>query len=140
MEYAFWNTLHDGSVNAVEGTIPGDITLSVGIEYLCAMLPTTAASLRVSLLRCHVFSYKPYGEDAVSDLCEIASLEIEILSAVPHDGWIEVCCAGGTLKAAYQTVEIRLIEGQLVSQTDLEVAADRYWSEWEKRNRKYVLR
>jgi hypothetical protein len=138
MEYAFWNTLHDGSIDAIGGSIPGDITLTVGIEYLCAKLPTAAKSLRLSLLGCSLFEYARYGEDATADLSRIASDEPEVLSAVAHEKYVEVCCAGGTLKVAYRSVELRLMEGQLISQAELEAAADRYWSEWSEGRKKGV--
>lgn len=130
MEYAFWNTLHDGTIDAIGGSIPGDITLTVGIEYLCAKLPTASKSLQVSLLGCTLFEYTPFGEDTTTELSGIASFEPEVLDAVAREEYIEVCCSGGTLKAAYRAVELRLIEGRLISQDELEAAAVRYWSEW----------
>jgi len=133
MEYAFWNTLHDGTIDTISGRIPGDITLTVGIEYLCAKLPTSAKSLHVTLLGCDLFQYSAYGEKASDDLSRIASVEPEVLSAVAQANYVEVCCVAGTLKAAYRAVELRLIEGQLISQAELEAAAVLYWSEWSKR-------
>jgi len=130
MEYAFWNTIHDGCIEAISGTVPGDITLKVGIEYLCKQLSTTAPALNIVLRKCSLFSYIPNGESALFNLRDIAAHDVEVLSANAQETHVNVICAGGALQVAYETVEIRLVEGTLISQSILEDAARRYWSEW----------
>jgi len=42
MDVATWNVLHDGRVIAAEGSVPGDLMLSVEIAYLCGHLQLDA--------------------------------------------------------------------------------------------------
>jgi hypothetical protein len=136
LEFAFWNTLHDGGIDAIRGSVPGDLTLTVGIEYLCDLLPTPEASIQVDLLGCTTLAFTPYDERPIVDPQAIAALELEILSAGPGDGTIEVCCVSGTLTAVYRAVEMRTAEGNPITQSELEAVAHRYWSEWKARNRR----
>jgi hypothetical protein len=136
VDYAFWNTLHDGCISAISGIFPGDITLTIEIEYLCAWLPTTSKAVQVLLHGCTEFTFTPYDGTPIDDLQKIASLETEVLSAKTAKGVIEVVCTGGTLTAVYGVAEVFLQEGLLVTQESLEAAADGYWSDWEARNRR----
>jgi hypothetical protein len=130
MEYAFWNTIHDGCIEAISGNVPGDITLKVGIEYLCKQLPTAASALNIALRNCSLFTFVPDGQSMVSNIRDIVALDVEVLSASAQDNYVSVICAGGQLQVAYEAAEIRLMEGTLMSQSVLEDAARRYWSEW----------
>jgi len=129
---AVWNVLHDGEVVAAEGTIPGDLRLSVGIAYLCGHLPTQAEHVVVSLTGCERFEYLPYEGPPVSDPAAIAALRLELLSAHIADGSIRVECAdggyGGYILTRYSTSCVATAEGQSLSQAALESAAERYWS------------
>ncbi|HWE95317.1 MAG TPA: hypothetical protein VG269_15225 [Tepidisphaeraceae bacterium] len=131
MDYAVWNTLHDGSIESVGGSVPGDVYVRVGIAYLCGKLPTAATHVVVHLRGCRQFEYRPFEGDAVADLSAIASADVEILSAVEGGGNISVACVGGFLQLSYDRVDITLAEGQTISQAELEAGADRYWAEWE---------
>jgi len=134
VEYAIWNTLHDGSIESIEsidGVIPGDMHVRVRIAYLCEQLPTAADHVVVHLRGCRQFEYRPFEGPAVADLSDIADAHVEVLSAEEVDGTVSIACVGGCLQLAYDRVGLSLPEGRTISQTELEAAADRYWTEWE---------
>lgn len=130
MNAATWNTLHDGSIKSVKGDVPGDVTITVGISYLCQKLPTTAEFLFLCLRRCTRLVFAPFGGKPVADTTDIETLDLVVLSANEQGGVISVNCVTGVLTLAYQEIEIKLAEGVPISQAQLEDAAERYWTEW----------
>jgi hypothetical protein len=136
VDYAVWNTLHDGSIESIGGTVPGDVQVRVGIAYLCEKLPTAASCVVVHLRGCRQFEYRPFEGEAITDLSSIASADVEILSAEEVGEVVSVACVGGFLQLAYDRPDIVLAEGQTISQAELEAAADRYWTEWEENSRR----
>ncbi len=138
MDVAVWNVLHDGEVVAAEGTVPGDLRLSVGIAYLCGHLPTQSEQLFVTLAGCERFEFRPYEQPTVSEPSAVAALGLELLSAEVADGSIRVECAdggyGGYLLTRYSSSSVATAEGQPLSQAALESAAERYWSLWQQRH------
>lgn len=136
VDYAIWNTLHDGSIESVGGSAPGDVHIRVVIAYLCGKLPTSATHIVVHLRGCRQFEYRPFDGDAVTDLFAIASADIEVLSAEEVGGVVSVACVDGFLQLAYDQVDVTLADGQKISQAELEAAADRYWTEWEENARR----
>ena len=136
MDHAVWNTLHDGSIESVGGSVPGDVHVRVEIVYLCGKLPTAASHVIIHLRGCRQFEYHPWAADPVTDLAAIVLADLEILSAEEVNGAVSVACGSGFLQLAYDRVDIALAEGQLISQTELEAAAERYWTEWEENVRR----
>jgi hypothetical protein len=138
MDEAIWNVLHDAEVVAADGAVPGDLRLSLDIAYLCGHLPTQAKHVVVVLGGCERFEYRPFVGPPVSDPAEVAALGLEVLSAGIADGVVRVQVSnrsgGGELDVRYQSVRITTAEGQSLAQTDLESAADAYWSLWEQKN------
>jgi hypothetical protein len=140
LNYALWNTLHDGCIKSVEGTIPGDVTITVDISYLCEKLPTVAKHLKVHLQQCSCLEFQPFQGGSITEFGELASCGVEILSAGEEGNFVNICCANGSLKLAYMRAETHLAEGSLVTQTELEAAADTYWKEWSLKNAPKKLR
>jgi hypothetical protein len=136
VEYAVWNTLHDGSIDSIRGDVPGDVTLQIGIGYLCKKLPTASDYVNVHLRRCTRFEFHPFEGPVVTDLAILRTRDLEILSAEPEESGVSVCSFYGFLKLANDEVETRLAEGNVVPQSELEAAADRYWSEWAANSRR----
>jgi hypothetical protein len=132
MDYAIWNTLHDGSIDSIDGVVPGDVHVCVGIAYLTKMLPTAADYVVVHLRGCRQFEYRPFDEAVVSELPEIAAADVEVLSGEEVCGSVSVVCVAGYLKLAYDRVDLSLVEGRVITQAELEGAADRYWTKWEE--------
>jgi len=136
VDYAVWNTLHDGTIESIEGRVPGELRLRVGIAYLCDKLPTASSSLIVHISGCTHFEYAPFGEEKVADLSKIATCEVEILNARAIEDRIFIGCASGQLSLSYENVSTSLVEGSYLSQQDLEAAAQRYWGEWKEKARR----
>src|SRR5688572_22309529 len=134
--HAVWNSLHDGTIDGISGMVPGDVFVTIGIAYLCRMLPTSADQLKVCLRRCTLLRYEPFEGTPVEGVEAMAGQDIEVLSAERPARVVEVACVSGILKLEYEGVEIQLVEGRTVSQEELEHAAERYWTEWEEKNRR----
>jgi hypothetical protein len=135
MNSDFWDILHDGFIEAISGHVPGDVVLTIGIEYLCEQLPTAGATIKATLLGCRLLEYTPFDESTVTDIQRIAEHEVEVLSATAEADRITVHCANGSLDVAYDAVKVRTIEGNSVSQTELEAAANRSVAQWLEQNR-----
>jgi hypothetical protein len=131
-----WNVLHDGGIDSISGAVPGEVAMMIGIGYLCGKLPTAAGQLKLILRGCTLLRYEPFEGDAVEGVAAIAAKDIEILSAEQPARVVEVMCVSGILKLEYESVEIQLVEGGLISQAQVKDAAERYWKEWGKKNRR----
>lgn len=136
MDPALWNTLHDGTIVSIDGSVPGDVHLRIEIAYLCKHLPTGYNHILLHLRGCRRFDYHVHEGRTVRDLPLIASADLEVLGARLDDDTVCVACAGGSLRLAYDHVDLSLVEGSAISQAELEAAARRYWSEWGKTTRR----
>jgi len=135
MNTAFWQIMHDGTIAAIRGEVPGDIELTVELECVCQHLPGADDTLHATLRGCRLFVYTPFGESIVTGLQRIAEQEPEVLSAVAQADRISVCCVNGTLDLAYAAIEVRSDQGQLISQPELEAAANQSVAQWREQNR-----
>jgi hypothetical protein len=138
MDPATWNVLHDGSLTAVKGRIPGDVILSVEIAYLCRYLPTKASILNVTLDQCDQFEYRPYEAPPVLALSVIVETDLELLSAELNEGSMCIACSdggyGGTLHLRYNSAYVATKEGHVLTLAELDSALDQYWTEWQAKN------
>jgi hypothetical protein len=133
MNAAIWNHLHDGVIESIEGVVPGDLRLAIGIEYLCGRLPTSANHLVVRLRGCTLLEFVPFGAVATVDRSSIVDAEVEILSASWAADAIEVMCSAGVLRVRYEREDVELVEGVSVSPVELQLAAEGYWIAWDER-------
>lgn len=70
-----WNVLHAGGVAAVDGSIPGNVTIRVNIPYLRKMLSDDGDGILVHLVSCKSLTMKIWDEDATTgDPKRIASV------------------------------------------------------------------
>jgi hypothetical protein len=134
MDRSFWAALHDGTIDSAEGCVPGVVRLVVDIDYICATLDAAGEHLGLVLNGCTAFSYTPYGDGAIDDLSKIAALEVELLYAADKGDFIEVDCREGTLKLAYELIDIRLSGGRDLLPTDIFAAAQLYWDRFRERS------
>jgi hypothetical protein len=136
MDVATWNVLHDGRLTAANGSVPGDLTLTVEIAYLRRHLPSRSRDLSLALLGCERFEYLPYEAPALTEPSAIAALGLELLRAESSDDGLSVECAdgsyGGKLLVRYENAVFITAEGRTLSQSDLEAASERYWMLWEQ--------
>lgn len=125
MNAALWDTFHDGSIESIHGQVPGDVTLTVGIMYICDELETAASSLQVLLCNCRLLTYTPYDGALISDLLILNGLQIGILGATLESDHVAVGCDAGTLRVAYDSAEILTHEGKILTLAQVGQAADR---------------
>jgi hypothetical protein len=130
-----WKYLHDGSIESIEGSVPGDVTVHVSIRYIRQRFPGDGTGFIIVLSNCTRFEFEPYDEPACNELAEIVRLDPEIVSLQSADP-VVVNCVMGTLNLAYTHVTVTLDSGVPVSLEALHAASAGYWEEWSQRNRK----
>jgi len=137
MDPATWGVLHDGVITRALGVVPGDLTLSIEIRYLCGHLPTTAEHLVVMISSCEQFEYRPFEQPPVTEPHAIAALELVLLYANLEESSIRVDCSdggyGGILLLRYESAQLFTAEGRPLSQSEVESASEQYWALWKQR-------
>ena len=122
-----WNLFHDGSIVGLDGSVPGDVTVTVAIEYLRAMLPEPGDSFCIRLTGCTSLECRP-----LCDFAAIATAEPEILSASDRGDTVVVGLQSesGTymeLRLHYETITVSVEGARVVPFDELAAAARRYW-------------
>ncbi len=130
-----WKYLHDGGIENIEGSVPGDVSVHVSIRYIRKRFPGDGTGFIIRLSNCTRFEFEPYDEPACTELAEIVRLDPEILSLQSADP-VVVNCVMGTLNLAYTHATVTLDSGVPVSLEELDAATKTYWEEWSQRNRK----
>lgn len=130
MNCEIWNLLHDGSILGISGSMPGDVEISVGIEYLRTRFPDTGEKILLTLHGCTRLEYEAWDSGSVlTDPRQISAIQPQILSATGCDP-VEISCDGGTLRIAASGVSLSLDSGRAISVSELSDVADSYWEEW----------
>lgn len=126
MDCDVWGLLHDGTIEAVSGSVPGDVTLSVDLECVCDHLPSASSWLLVNLHDCTHLGFRRHSDQtATSDLGAIAAMQLELLGAEMRGDFIEAHCESGTLIAKYAGADIQLAEGERLTVSELRRAAEK---------------
>ena len=129
-----WNLLHDGSIADLRGTVPGDLTLRVEIEYLTRRMTPPCAAIDVTLLGCDRFEYLHWSDDRRStDAALLPTLETDILSASAIDEGVRVICSDGQFDIRYDAVQLARDDGSPCTIAEISDAATRYWDDFEAR-------
>jgi len=130
----FWKYLHDGSIERIDGAVPGTVEVVVSIPYLRERFAGEGAGFRITLFDCTRFEYEAYGEPVCRDLADIARRDLELLSlgsCLP----IVVNCVMGRLSLEYSASSLALDTGEPISASQLAKASAGYWEEWSKPSR-----
>ena len=123
-----WNVLHDGTVDRVEGDVPGTVRLTVSCEYLRERYPDPGDRLVITLHGCTLVSYRPYDADvATTEFVAISAASPGILSAAEPT---EVFGGDGVLRVEAAGFSLALDGGRAVTLDDLRGVAEAYWTEW----------
>ena len=134
-KFEVWNYFHDGSVTQIEGTFP-DINITIEIQYLRDVFSKDGKSIIVNLSGCSFIEYLDWKkEEKFQDLDSISAMRPEILSAEGIEGKAHIICVEGTLDIQYQDVSFELDNGKPITAFDLDKVSEKYWDEWEKKNR-----
>jgi len=130
-----WNVLHDGSVVAVSGTIPGKVQLDVSIDYLRERFSDSGKTIRLTLIDCTRFAYRDFntGEKFSTDLSAIAAMEPEVLSAEMRGDLSVIDCSGGILEVTAKDALVALDSGRSITLQELLDVSEAYWTEWQQR-------
>ena len=125
-----WNTLHDGTIVAISGKLPGDVLLKIEIQYLCDTLCPGSSFIWIYLHDCQKLEYLEFeGTQVIKDFELLNKMELEILSATQEND-IQVCCVSGILKLQYASASCKLDNGTQLSFKAIAEAANKYWSDW----------
>lgn len=135
MDPTLWNLLHDGTIERIEGTLPGDLSVHVCISYLRKGFPGAGTGFVVHLSGCTRFVLTPYDKPGIADIATIATLAPEILSAEPGDP-LTLCCAEGMLALRYDDATLSLDSGEAITLAQLDAAATAYWDAWSARRQR----
>lgn len=129
-----WNVLHDGSIVDVAGSVPGEVTVTVAIEYLRSLFPGSGDRFLIHLSGCSMCELRRFLADQtlVGDLTTVAAEEPEILSADFRENTVVVSMTVGPgsyleLHLLYENLCVALEDGQPVTIEELADAAQRYW-------------
>ena len=131
-----WNTLHDGQIIKIQGKTPGNLKLTIEIEYLAERLKGSFSSIILKLIECQHFTYSFYkSKDETiiySDIEKITEDDIAIiLSCETKDNKLYIYCACGLIVCTYENCELYLLDNTLINYQDLNKACTEYWDEWE---------
>lgn len=135
-----WNVLHDGIIESISGTVPGEVQLRVGITYLRELFEDPGESVLITLHDCTRVSFKDCDtSETISDLAAISALELEILSTEVDDQLF--CSYGGprdfpcgTLAFEAAGFSLALDTGRPIELEDLFAVATTYWTAFGNRN------
>jgi hypothetical protein len=132
-----WNVIHDGSIIAVRGTVPGTVQLDISIDYLRERFPDAGKTIQITLTGCTRFAYRDFEEsEFTTDFPAIAAFEPEVLSGELRDGLCVLDCAGGVLEVRATDGSLALDSGRAITLQELIDVADAYWTEWSERAKK----
>jgi len=135
----FWNVLHDGTVVAVAGRVPGDLRIDVEADYLRSRFTDHGSRFVITLQDCRTFEFHrwPAPGQPVTDLHEIAALQLWILSADVAENVCIVHCTqgdnGGTLRVSARDAALALDSGRVLTLEEISSVANAYWAEFASR-------
>lgn len=105
-----WGYLHDGSLDRAEGTVPGDLFLSVSIPYLRRAFQPEGDGFVLLPRGCTLFQLEDHDGAVLADPHEIAERSPELLSIV-SEAPLTIYTTLGTLTLAYRALELALDTG-----------------------------
>ena len=136
MNADIWNVLHDGSVLGVSGAVPGDVRLSVCIDYLRNRFPDPGNRILLTLHGCTALTFQTYEDvAALTDFDAITKAEPEILQAKDWTDASVVECTNGTISVKATGFSLALDSGRTITLDDLCSVAEAYWKELKERSK-----
>lgn len=127
-----WNVFHDGSIDRVEGAVPGSVSVYVDIDYLRERFSDPGEHFIVTFPNCLDFSFQLYDDSTlIVDFAAIADAWPGILSAEMDGEDCKVFTDSGILRMKASSGSIRLDSGREISLCELLDTAASYWEEWE---------
>lgn len=125
---ALWNILHDGSINQIRGSVPGELTIQVDIQYLCEELAAERDEIVIHLANCRRFAMNVWAEKQWTEhLQEIAALDPEILGTDSDDVPVQLITTLGELIMDFDSFSITINNGVTLTFEQLSQACENYW-------------
>ena len=122
----YWDCLHDGTITAAAGSVPGNVELTIDCEYILEELHPSPGFLRLQITNCTRFEIDVGGIGTPRDGFEVlATAELEIVDAEMIEGGVKIYSDTGILWLRYETELLMLDDGTIVSLSTLVDAADR---------------
>ncbi|QEG24135.1 hypothetical protein [Mariniblastus fucicola] len=135
-----WDVFHDGCIDQVEGSIPGTVTVFVGIEYLRKRFSEPGEHFVVTLSECKKFSFLPYSctdeTDRIADFAAIVEQCPGILNAEMDGEVCRVFTDCGVLETSSPCGSVRLDSGREIPLELILETATAYWEEWQSKSRR----
>lgn len=129
---AIWNVLHDGGIDRIVGSVPGDVRVFVGIEYLRERFSEEGDEFVVRLTECTTFYFSLYdSEETITDLESIANESMSILSAEMNDSICRLFTDTGVLEIQCADGSVALDSGREIPLDELFSTAEEYWKQWD---------
>jgi hypothetical protein len=129
-----WNLLHDGSIERVAGSVPGDLTLQVSIEYLTDRMAPPCDGLIVILRGVAYCQALLWSDDRTSSDPQVLE-DLEILSGDETPEGVRLFVSGATVDLRYEDVVVAGSDGRPLSVGDIEALATAYWDAFAARPR-----
>lgn len=129
LDSALWNALHDGYVEAIEGSLQGDIRLDVAIEYLRERFADPGTLIHVTLHQYTRLEFLRGDEGGVmTDLRELEASSLVILSSETPGEVACFTCQGlfGTLSLSAAGYSLALDSGREIALDELIAVAEAY--------------
>ena len=135
MDISIWSILHDGGLDRILGTVPGNVILHVSLDWVAEEFQTPTGSLDVILNGCTGIEYDEWGSAkqyvGIAELQKLDFQRLEILSASQQDDWVHVVTTLGVLRVRYAALTIQLDGGKAVSLDQLTAAVNRAVAKWQ---------
>ena len=128
-----WGYLHDGSLERIDGTVPGDIALYISIPYLRKAFQPEGDGFVLKLVDCTRFELVGDDGAASKDLEEIAGHSLEILS-IESESPLALYTTFGTITMAYRDLAMFLDTGEQITGSALDKASADYWDAWSRQH------
>jgi hypothetical protein len=135
LRFAVWNELHDGEITVLSQEEPGTLTIFVNIPYVRQRLQPLGDSFRLRLYDFRSITFSNDIGDSSSDLGDIAESQLIIISALGEKLPVQIEVAQGTLVIDFDSLDIALDSGQLISYEQLASSAEEYWNAWQARHK-----
>lgn len=131
-----WNVLHDGSIDAITGQVPGHVTVTASCEYLRERFAEPGDAFVIGLRNCVKLQHRlTVDTPAETNLQSIADQYLGILSAEMHDSVCRIYTDKGILELQCDDGSLALDSGRAVPVDELLSVADAYWDEWETKRK-----
>ncbi len=136
---AVFNLLHDGSITDASALDDG-LLLTIDCAYLAALVHREFTSFHIRLTGLEYFAFHPWADPdsqkiSVTDVADLVSIELEILSADHNGDTVAVACKawnsplfkGGELFIRCKKIELNMQNGEPLSLESLVKYSKRYW-------------